>query len=158
LNFTKKDIQFGVKSSYFINSKKVKSLLGQAAYSTAKVNHFLKFDAFSNYLTYATLSTKDYKPNETHACDIVIDTTQKLKGFFGYPLTSSWVGIYKLSDATTVRAKVGLAKDWTFGFSWGQTINNNLSVDFSQDLNVSQTLSGKGKSPYDFVLKFKVHF
>jgi hypothetical protein len=158
LNFTKKEINFGVKSDYSLNGKKAKSLLAQASYNTAKVDHFLTFDAFTNHLTYATLSNKNYKANEIHACDVVIDTTQKLKGFFGYPLTSSWAGIYTLSDVTTLRYKLGLAKDWTFGFSWGQKVNSNLSLNFSQDLNVSQVLGGKANSPYNFGLQFRFHF
>lgn len=77
INFTKQEINFGVKSDYSVNKGKPKSLLTQASYSAAKVDHHFVYDVYSRFLTYATLSKSSYKPNETHACDIVFDTNNK---------------------------------------------------------------------------------
>jgi hypothetical protein len=105
-NITHNEINFGVKTDYNIKDKKTKSLLAQAAYNAAKTNHFLTADLFSREVKYATISLPAYKANETHACDVVVDGTRALKGFFGYPLTTSWVGIYNLNAASTLRVKM----------------------------------------------------
>lgn len=136
----------------------MKSLLAQAAYHTAKIDHFLFANLFSREIKYATVSSKNYKENETHACDIVVDGNRKLVGFLGYPLTSSWAGIYRLNAFSTLRVKTLFAKEWNLGFAWGQVVNKNLEVNFSHDLNVSQVISNKtekGSSPYNFGLALK---
>lgn len=128
-------------------------------YSTAKVNHFLVLDAFKSQLTYATLSLPAYKADETHACDIVFDLNRKLAGFLGYPITSSWAGIYNLNASQKLRVKLGLGDQWNLGFGWSQVVNNNLSVNFSHDLNVKQVINGgkatPGQGPYNFGLQFR---
>jgi hypothetical protein len=157
-NITHNEINFGVKTDYNIKDKKTKSLLAQAAYNTAKVNHFLTADLFSREVKYATISLPAYKANEVHACDIVVDGTRALKGFFGYPLTTSWAGIYTLNAASTLRVKMFLGAEWNLGFAWGQAVNKNLEVNFSHDLNVSKVISNKavkGESPYNFGLALK---
>ena len=148
----------GVKTDYDIAGKKVKTLLAQAAYHTAKVDHFLIANIFSREVKYATLSSPAYKANETHACDIVVDGNRKLVGFLGYPVTSSWAGLYKLNDFSSLRVKAILANQWNLGFAWGQVVNKNLELNFSHDLNVSQVISNKaekGSSPYNFGLALK---
>jgi|LauGreDrversion4_2_1035121.scaffolds.fasta_scaffold77673_1 hypothetical protein len=157
VNFTKKEVNFGVKSDYSINKKAAKSLLAQASYNTAKIDHFFVYDHFGQNFTYATLSNKNYKPNETHACDIVVDTTGKAKWFYGYPVSSSWAGIYNLNSDSTLRVKLLLKDSWNLGFGWGQVINKNLTVNFSHDLDVTQTvgLTKSAGSPYNFGLQFK---
>lgn len=157
-NITHDSVNLGVKADYDVSGKKVKSLLAQAAYSAAKVDHFLFANIFSREVKYATLSKASYKANETHACDITFDGNRKLDGFFGYPLTSSWAGIYRLNDFSTLRVKTLLAKQWSLGFAWGQVVNKNLELNFSHDLNVSQVLANKadkGASPYNFGLALK---
>lgn len=157
INFTKQDINFGVKSDYSIGKKALKSLLAQASYNTLKVDHYFVYDVESGKFTYATLSKKAYKENETHACDIVFDTTRKAKWFYGLPVSSSWAGIYRLNDFSTLRVKLHLKDAWTLGFGWGQVINKNLNVNFSHDLNLSQSFGfAKAQtSPYNFGLQFK---
>jgi hypothetical protein len=113
---------------------------------------------FSREIKYATLSTPAYKANETHACDIIVDGNRKLVGFFGYPFTSSWAGIYRLNAFSTLRIKTVLANQTMLGFAWGQVVNKNLELNFSHDLNVSQVIankSEKGSSPYNFGLALK---
>lgn len=105
-NVNNKDLNLGVKTEYSIDGKQVKSLLAQAAYNTVKVNHFLYSDIKKRSITYATISTPAYNAKETHACNIVFDGERKPEGFLGYPLTSSWAGIYKLNDDSTVRVKL----------------------------------------------------
>jgi hypothetical protein len=157
INFTKQEINFGVKSDYSIGKQKAKSLLAQACFSAQKMDHFLVYDHFSHYLTYATLSNKNYKPDENHACDLVVDTTGKSKWFYGYPVYSSWAGIYRLNNDSTLRVKVLLKDTWNLGFAWGQTINKNLGVNFSHDLDVTQTIGStkSSRSPYNFGLQFR---
>lgn len=147
INFTKQEINFGLKTDYNITTKKQKSLLAQAAYNTAKVDHFFLLDVFKNQITYATLSLPAYKANETHACDIVVDINRKLVGFFGYPVTSSWAGIYRLNPSQTLRVKLGLANEWNLGFGWSQVVNSNLSVNFSHDLKLKQVWNGGKAGP-----------
>jgi hypothetical protein len=157
-NVTNNDINFGVKTDYNIKDKKTKSLLAQAAYHTAKTNHFVTADLFSREVKYATISLPAYNANETHACDVVFDGNRKLKGFFGQPLTTSWVGIYSLNAAQTLRVKMFFGSEWNLGFAWGQVVSKNLKVNFSHDLNVSQVISNKavkGNSPYNFGLALK---
>jgi hypothetical protein len=113
---------------------------------------------FTREIKYATLSSAAYKPNETHACDIVVDGNRKLVGFFGYPLTSSWAGIYRLNNFSTLRIKTILANQISLGFAWGQVVNKKLELNFSHDLNVSKVISNKavkGESPYNFGLALK---
>ena len=151
-------MNFGVKTDYDITDKKTKSLLAQAAYHAAKSNYFLTANAFTREIRFATISLPAYKANETHACDIVVDGKNELKGFLGYPLTSSWAGIYRLNAFSTLRVKTLFAKEWSLGFAWGQVVNKNLEIDFSHDLNVSQVISAKtekGSSPYNFGLALK---
>jgi len=160
-NVTHNDVNVGVKTDYSVDGKKVKSLLAQAALNTVKVNHFLVADLFTRKITYATVSTPAYKANETHACDIVIDGERKLKGFFGYPLTSSWAGIYRLNPASTLKLKLFLGNEWNLGFAWVQAVNKNLKVNFSHDLNLTHVKAGKvskGAHPYNFgvALKWKI--
>jgi len=157
INFTKQEVNFGVKSDYSVGKQKPKSLLAQASYSAQKIDHFFVYDHFSSFLTYATLSNKNYKADETHACDLVVDTTGKSKWFYGYPVYSSWAGIYRLNSATTLRVKCLLKDTWNLGFAWGQTINKNLDVNFSHDLDVTQTVgvTKSTHSPYNFGLQFK---
>ena len=157
-NVTHKDVNVGVKTDYDIKDKNTKTLLAQAAYHTAKVNHYLTADIFSREVKYATQSLAAYKADQTHACDVVFDGTRKLEGLFGYPVTTSWAGIYTLNPSSTLRVKTLFAKEWNLGFAWGQVVNKNLEVNFSHDLNVSQVLSEKtekGKSPYNFGLALK---
>jgi hypothetical protein len=160
INFTKQDINFGVKTDYNINKGKAKTLLTQASYNTLKVDHHLVYDVFSRHLTYATLSNAAYKPNETHACDIVVDTNNKEKWFFGYPVKTSWAGIYKLNSDSTLRLKLFLQDTWNLSFGWSQVINKNLEANFSHDLNVSQSIgqSKASTSPYNFGLQLKFNF
>jgi hypothetical protein len=157
INFTKQEINFGVKSDYSIGKQKAKSLLAQACFSAQKVDHFLVYDHFSRYLTYATLSNKNYKEHETHACDLVVDTANKAKWFYGYPVYSSWAGIYRLNKESTLRVKLLLKDTWNLGFAWGQTINKNLDVNFSHDLDLTQTVGStkSSRSPYNFGLQFR---
>ena len=74
LNLNHKELNFGVKTDYSVNKQKVKSLLAQASYSAAKSNFFFVYDVQSKYFTFATISKAEYKANETHACDVVLDT------------------------------------------------------------------------------------
>jgi hypothetical protein len=160
INFTQGDINFGVKTDYSVGKQKVKTLLTQACYNTVKVNHHFVYDVFTRHLTYATVNTPAYKVDETHACDVVVDTNGKAKWFYGFPVKSSWAGIYRLNDNSTLRLKILLQDTWNLSFGWGQVLNKNLAVNFSHDLNVSQSLGvSKGSfSPYNFGLQLKFSF
>ena len=157
-NVTNNDINFGVKTDYDITGKKIKSLLAQAAYHTPKSDFFLTGNVFQREIKLATISSAAYKANETHACNVVFDGNRKLVGFFGYPFTSSWVGVYRLNDFSTLRIKTILDNQISLGFAWGQVVNKKLELNFSHYLNVSQVLANKaekGSSPYSFGLALK---
>lgn len=158
INFTKQDFNFGIKTDYSVGGKKVKSLLAQASYNAAKVNHFFVYDTQKGHLTYATLSKSSYKPDETHACDIVVDTRNKEKWFFGYPVSSSWAGMYRLNPDSTFRMKLFLKDSVSLGASFSQVVNKNFTVSFSHDVKLIQAAPAEGKkapAPYSFGLQFK---
>lgn len=156
VNFTKDKVNFGVKAEQVLGEKKPKSLLAQASYATQKVDHFFLYDIQKRFLTYATLSNSQYKADQTHACDIVFDTQNKAKWFWGYPVKSSWAGIYRLNSDSTFRIKLLLEAQNKLSWSWGQVINKNLTVNFSHDLNLCQTLGlASSEQPYNFGLQFQ---
>jgi len=51
---------------------------------------------------------------------------------------------------------IDLKETAELGFTWAQVINKNLSVDFSQKLDVTQSVgkTESSKSPYNFGLQF----
>jgi hypothetical protein len=87
---------------------------------------------------------------------MLVDTTRKAKWFWGQPVKSSWAGIYRLNDTTTLKPKIELKETTNLGFSWVQVINKNVRVNFSHDLDVTQSLglTKSSSSPYNFGLQF----
>jgi hypothetical protein len=147
INYEKYNL--GAKYDYDLTKGQVKSINGQIFVRQAQDTAFwATYDVNDQHASVgAEYRVCDYG---THGFDVVFDTTQKLKGFFGQPLTVNWAGQYQMSEAALFKFKLALQNEWVMGWSWAHRVNKQVKLTFSQNLNISHVLSGSGKNPYDF--------